>query len=345
MLRFLNFFIISLIGLAATASYGLSEPFPTSPAGTLFADDEILNVELDAPLKDLFAKTDANTTEDKVFTQGTLSYFSQNKKVSVPVRLRVKGKSTADICPFKKLEIKFKDADTTNTLFANMKSVDLNTHCAEPGELDEDLQHFNTSFYNHREVAIYKMAETLKVPTYQSRALHIRYKNTALKVDEAKHAYQAFFLEDNGDLLKRIQAREIKPNDFSKNAKIDTSTQLEVISEDLFRASLFNLLIRNPDWDFPCGDGNRFHNLKIIETQSGNWVPLVYDFNLSPIVTTEESYPMVSTCQFKLSDERKLAITESFKEKRAELYALLETLKNDKPAYEVLQICLDKFFE
>ncbi|MNK89232.1 hypothetical protein D3C87_1092350 [compost metagenome] len=243
------------------------------------------------------------------------------------------------------MEIKFKDADTAETLFANMKSVDLNTHCAEPGELDEYMQHFSNSFYNHREVAIYKLAKVLNVPTYQVRALHIRYKNTALKVDTAKQAYQAFFLEDLGDLKKRIQAREIDPTDFSKDGQVDMSTQPELVVEDLYRATVFNNLIRNPDWDFPCGEGGRIWNLKVLETHPRNWVPLIYDFNLSPIVTLEENYPMVSTCMLPLTDERKTFITESFKEKRAELYAVLETLKEDKSAYEILQICLDKFFE
>lgn len=345
MLRILNILTTVLIGLAATASFGLSEPFPASPEGTLFADEGLLSVQLDAPLKELFALTETNKTEKKVFVEGHLSYFTSGKKVTVPVRLRVKGHSTASFCPFKKLEIKFKAADIAKTIFSDMTSVDLHTHCAELGELDELEQHFNASYHNHREVLIYQMAKTLRIPTFQARAVSIRYVNTGLKADQAQRPYQAFFVEDTGDFLKRIHAREVKFSEFSKDGQVDATNQTEILREDLYRASLFNNLIRNPDWQFPCGDeGNRLWNLKVIETKPRHWVPLVYDFNLSPIVTIEKSYPMVSHCEFNLSDERKLAILASFKDQRAKLYQLLQTLKNDESAYDVLIECLDEFF-
>lgn len=346
MLRFISLLTMIQIGLAGTASYGLSEPFPPSPQGSVFAEEAVLNVELDAPLDDLFTKNDANTTDEKVFVQGQLSYFTQNQKITVPVRVRVKGHSTVTFCPFKKLELKFIENKTAATIFAGMKSIDLNTHCAEINELDVYEQHFNSSFHNHREVVIYKMAKTLRVPTFQARAVFIKYINTGLNVDSAKLPYQAFFLEDTGDFLKRLNAREVKATDFSRAGQLDASTQPEFANDDLFRATLFNDLIRNSDWGFPCGDfDNRFWNLKVIETQKGKWVPLVYDFNLSPIVTNEHSYPTTKECNLKVSGEQKLAIIKSFKEKRAELYTLLETLKNDKPAYDHLKIILDYFFE
>jgi hypothetical protein len=347
MRRFLNIFIMTLIGLAATASYGLSEPFPASPPGSVFANEDILNVELDAPLKELFAKNDANSKDEKVFVQGHLSYFAQNQKVTLPVRVRVKGNSTVEFCPFKKMEIKFKSADTTATIFENMKSIDLNTHCAEVNELDVYEQHFNGSYFNHREVVVYKMAKVLSVPTFQVRALSIRYKNTGLKVDQTLRPYQAFFIEDTGDLLKRIQAREIKIENLPPGSKNDIRTLPQIAIDDLYRAILFNGLVRNSDWDFPRPQDGRqiFWNMKLIETAPGKWIPMVYDFNLAPVVTLDKSYPLDISSFLKADEEIQARVLATFQDKRAELYELLESLQHDKPAYEALKICLDGFFE
>lgn len=347
MLRILNFFTLVLIGLAATASFGLSEPFPASPENSVFGSDEILNVELDAPLQDLFIKNDANTKDEKVFVAGKLSYWDhRNKKVSLNVRVRVKGKSTVSFCPFKKMEIKFKGADTSATIFANITSIDLNTHCAEPGELDELEAHFSSSYFNHREVLIYKMAKILRVPTYQARALSIRYKNTGLKVDNSSQPYNAFFLEDHGDLTKRLHARDVKVQELRReNERMNLAKQAEISVADLYRAALFNGLIANRDWGYPQDEElDVFHNLKVLEIQPGKWVPLIYDFNLSPIVTQDKVYPFFPS-RFVLDENIKAQVLATFKEKRTELYALLETLKNDQPAYTSLKICLDEFFK
>jgi hypothetical protein len=347
MLRFLNIFTIVMIGLAATASYGLSEPFPGSPNGTVFADEDILNVELDAPLKELFDKNETNKTDEKVYVQGKLSYFSdQNAKITLPVRLRVKGHSTVAFCPFKKMEIKFKGVDASATIFKNMKSIDLNTHCAEINELDEYEQHFNGSYYNHREVVAYKMAKVLQVPTFQVRALSIRYKNTGLKVDQAQLPYQAFFVEDTGDFLKRIHAREIKLEKLAAAPPLDMRTLPKISHDDLYRAILFNSLIQNSDWDFPRGfDGRDLWNMKLIEIQPGKWIPLIYDFSLAPVVTLDRSSLPDVSYYLSVDQNTRMTILVGFKEKRAELYALLETLKNDEPAYKALKKCLDDFFE
>lgn len=359
MLRFCQFITFILIGLAATAGYGFSEPFLASPAGTLFADEEILNIELDAPLKHLFAYYDLVGPGKSDFNQGHLSYFDhQNKKITVPVRVFVKGYSSARNCPFKKLEIKFKESDTQNTIFAQMHSVDLNTHCSENTKLDDSdaFGDFAASFHNHREVLLYKMAKLLRIPTYQARAVFVRYTNTGLNVDTAIDAYQAFFVEDKGDLLKRIHAREIRmerdlpaDNEPAKDTVAylfkDIKSHPELASEDLYRSLLFNSLIRNFDWGVPIPDGDKLWNIKIIETQPGKWVPLVHDFSLAAPVATTENYPVDIENLNLVNAEEKSRIIASFKEKRAELYALIETMKHDKASYDVLKICLDAFFK
>ncbi|MNK01245.1 hypothetical protein D3C87_190400 [compost metagenome] len=345
-----------------------SQPFPAPMAGSLFASYEPLNFELDAPLADLFAQKGKDHFTAKAATvSGVLSYTDeQNKKVRFPVEVKMKGFSSIQMCSFPKIELKIKSNDRRGTYFENIKTVDLNTHCAEnEPESDPYREYTKDMFYAHREVLIYRMAEVLEIPTLRARPIFIKYRNTKIaKVNQNPEPYRAFFLEDMSDLRKRLQAREIKGvNDsFKKNPKegsediyifkdLQSSPQTDV--EDAARIALFQAMIGNLDWfiktkpehvRFESSDKVNLWNTKILEMTDGRWVLFPQDFNFSGILRGF-LYGEMDKVVFNVVDEAtQERIKKSFVDKKTEIYSLLETLTKDKQGTELMKSTLDQFY-
>lgn len=357
----LKAFITSIcLGLAAQNGFALSEPLPPPPTGTLFASDRTIEIEIEAPLAELFYNHDFAAHEDvKNSVMGTLSYVVEGRRVSIPAKFKVKGNSTANACEFKKVELKFKDKDTVNTLFSTIKSIDLNTHCQEKPDREDP---YSASYFNHREAVLYKMAQTLGLATYETRPVFVRYKNTGTLADNPHKMYQAFFVEDKSDFLSRLNAQEFmgrQDRNYAKDKKKDSSkadaqyiiddirTHSEIDLEDLYRILLFNVLIQNNDWGLPFNEGPQtsLWNVKIISMTPGRWIPVTQDFGLAAPVTGTP-YPHQIIDGYKLADDETIRrIENTFVEKRAELYEMLKLLSNDPEGQQFLKQCLDQFFE
>lgn len=350
------------IGLFALSAYALSEPLPAPPAGSVFSFKTTLEIQVEAPLAELFKAYDnADLDAQKPSVKGSISYFDSHsgRTVKIPAKFQVKGYSSANECEFKKLELKFKKEDTVQTVFENLKSIDLNTHCSEKVTADNP---YSQSFFNHREVVIYKMAKLLGLATYEVRPLLVKFKNTGTPADKSAKKYQAFFVEDKSAFLRRLNAQEFmgkndrsygklakKPQDPKDDAKYfihDIRQHREVDLEDLYRLLLFNVLIQNTDWGLPLNEGVHSYlwNVKVIALSPDRWVPLTHDFNFSGAVTGAHSNPQFID-SYKLADEPTIArIEASFFAKRAELYQMIDLLSNDPPGQQYLKKCLDEFF-
>lgn len=110
---------------------------------------------------------------------------------------------------------------------------------------------------------------------------------------------------------------------------------------------LFNVLIQNNDWGLPFNEGPQtsLWNVKIISMTPGRWIPVTQDFGLAAPVTGTP-YPHQIIDGYKLADDETIRrIENTFVEKRAELYEMLNLLSNDPEGQQFLKQCLDQFFE
>lgn len=346
--------------LAPSSAFALSEPLPP-PAAGVFSTSTTMNLEVEAPLAKLFRDYDSASPDlPKPTVMGTISYLDSGRTITIPARFNVKGYSSANDCEFKKVELKFKKEHTAQTIFENLKSIDLNTHCQEEATVGTP---FAQSFYNHREVVIYKMAKLLGLATYEVRPVFVKYKNTGTVADKSKNLYQAFFVEDKSEFLRRLGAQEFmgkydrsygklakKPKDPKDDAKYiitDIRQQKQIDLEDLYRLLLFNVLVQNHDWGLPFNEGVQVYlwNVKIAALSQDHWVPVIHDFNLAGPVTGMPGGPQFID-SFKLADKVTMdRIEASFVDRRAKLYEMLELLSNDPEGQQYLKDCLDQFFQ
>ncbi|MEZ0391334.1 MAG: hypothetical protein ACAH59_03900 [Pseudobdellovibrionaceae bacterium] len=358
---------ISLQSLGAQRQPALSPPLAPPANGSLFSSNESLRLRLTAPLSQLFSYKKEGYTAKKKSVDGVIAYEASNHRmIEIPVKIHLKGFSSLVYCPFPKLELKFDDTKTANTLFAGTKTVDLNTHCAEAN--DESVEtYFRASFNNHREAFIYRLMEILSIPTLKARPVFIQYtdlgRDTKVMIQK-DFFYQAFFLEDMADFRRRSQVKEIKGanspmKDFEISRKPEIASQFQFQSvsespqldkEDIARAALFQFLVGNFDWFIKMNphhtrsdsDSSNLWNTKIIETSEKKWFVLMQDFSLSGFVSGI-SYPLpINQITYDVVDKAtQHKIQQSFLSKKSQIEAALLILKDD-PQFETLKDLMDK---
>lgn len=359
-------------------AHALSTNF-SSHKNNIFSEYSVLDFKLTAPFSTLLKFKKENeqnifAVKEKEIT-GQLQYTDNNNKiVSIPVKIHLKGFTTLSFCTFPKLEIKISKSQSKNTLFEGINSIDLNTHCIEEDDKSDKgyMTAFKSSIHNHRESMIYRIMSILNMPSFQSRPVMIEYEDTAMSSEnsvKSGYKYQAFFLEDYGDFRKRNNLKAIRgvndfnkfledPNDVEKiNSYKFTFVQdsPKVDTDDLARAALLQFFIGNHDWFVQVTkEGFRFANqsnsenlwnMKIVEDSSGKWITIPQDFNLSLFATANE-HPMISKINTVVFDsankESKIHILKSFIEKKDEIYKAISELDENSAQYILLR--LDKVY-
>lgn len=335
----------------------VSDPFNKPAPGTLFSSYNEMNISISAPLTTLFKDKKLGRQRFKESAQmGTLTVG----KDKYPIRVQMKGYSSASMCPFPKLEITILDGHHKNTIFAEARTFDLNTHCA-----DKDYQMdsaFKASFYNHREALIYRVLDILEIPTFKSRPAMAQYTDEDSNTEMGP--FQAFFLEDTSSFKKRLEAREIKGvNDPEKDSKLKENPKKEddyiftnvqeskkIDPEDAAQIALFNEMIGNYDWFIKADpehmrspkDFKNLWNIKIFEMKNGNWIIFPQDFSLAETVTGIRKPTYYQRVFDLVSTSSKNKIKKKFMDKKDEILQLTENLDLDGKKY--FTDALTKFF-
>src|SRR4029453_13477708 len=101
------------------------------PAKPLFADDQLINVTIRAPMSRLTSSEDRSRIVD-----GSLATGAEN----LPVRLSPRGitRLRKETCQFPPLRVDFTGAPPANSLFAAQKRLKLVTHC-RPSEAPQQF--------------------------------------------------------------------------------------------------------------------------------------------------------------------------------------------------------------
>jgi hypothetical protein len=107
-----------------------------SPAfADLFDSEEPLAIKLAGPLSAVFRDRD-----DPEYQDAELTYLdSVRGEVAVPLRVRVRGKSRAELCDVPPLRLNFRRKDLADTVFAGENNLKLVTHCETSATYDQYL--------------------------------------------------------------------------------------------------------------------------------------------------------------------------------------------------------------
>ncbi len=269
--------LVSLCLLASLSSVANAASQP------LFADDELLEVTIAAPLSTIM--TERSTEEE---TPGTLTYVDPEEGelvLDIDIRTRGRYRQQARICPFAPLRLDFKKSQAKGTLFHKTDKLKLVTHCRDSSE--------RYSQGVLKEHLAYRILNTMTDRSFRVRLLRVTYVDTDGKKPERIN--YAFLIEHDERLSKRL---DLEVSDQRKT----TVAALDGRHTNI--GSVFQYLIGNTDFSPILGAAGEpcCHNYVLLRPEEeGELLAVPYDFDMSGLVNARHATP---NPRFKLRSVR-----------------------------------------
>jgi hypothetical protein len=233
----------------------------------LFGSDEPLELTLTGDFKATFRSRDTLNVKT---TKATLTLKdSSGAPLTIPIEIAARGhyRLRGDVCNFPPLRLIFPSQGLKGTALAGQKSLKLGTHCQT-----RDKEY---SEYPVREHAAYEMLNMMTDASFKSRLARVTY----VPAGEDKDAVTklGLLIEDESDMAKRNRGR-IQTLRGGTFADMDPS-QMALVS-------VYAYFLGNTDWSLYS-----LHNLRLVSTADGRYLPVPYDFDWSGVVFTRYAKP------------------------------------------------------
>ena len=240
-------------------------------AAPLFESSEVLDVVIEAPIRDL-----SNRRHRDPEYAGTFRYTDvSGTEHALSVMVTTRGQSRLDVCDYPPLKIIFNPDETAGTLFEGQRKLKLVRQCMR-GSAGRD--------WVYLEYGVYRAYNIITDYSFRARQLNVTYRDT--KSRRGDTVQPGFFLEDDSDVAKRLGRVRIRPPrvDPVQLAVVETSHNL-----------LFQYLIGNTDFAVKRGRKGEgcCHNGRVVAVagQQSDWVVLPYDFDYAGLINTKYSLP------------------------------------------------------
>lgn len=253
----------------------------------LLSSDDPASLRLEAPFEDLFA----GARRDPDFeVDGTLAVGGDtSEETAIPVTIALRGHTSRreSECTFPKLKL----TAQSGSLPGVGRTLKIGTHCGEsPGdELTEKFGRLPNEKSPWREAAVYRILRALEVPTLRTRPARITYVFAPADGSSAAGrtlTRNALLLEDEDEAVDRIGDGDVDPEEF-------TTADRMFPPGDAAGLAFAEALIGNFDWcvrffaddTYRCDARHPLWNVIAAKTGDGRARPIVYDFDVSGMVT------------------------------------------------------------
>lgn len=227
----------------------------------VFTNDEILEIKLSGPLRELFD----DRREVPSYYPVEISYReNDSSEVKIPIRARTRGhfRRIKGNCDYPPILLNFEKSNNSSTLFQNQHKVKLVTPCQ-----DEN--------YVFREWLVYKMYNLLTPESLRARLVRIVCHDNKRKKELP--SFYGILLEDSKAMASRNNMMELEkkiPAEYTDK-------------ESFLKMALFQYMIGNCDWSI-----RYLHNTKLIAADSFDIPHVVpYDFDHAGIVEAHYAHP------------------------------------------------------
>jgi hypothetical protein len=233
----------------------------------LFGSDEPLEFTLAADFKQVFRSRDTLNVKTH---KATLSVKdSSGNLVTIPIEVAPRGhfRLRNDVCNFPPIKLIFPKSGLKGTPFAGQNSLKLGTHCQQR---DKDYHE-----YPVREHAAYEVLNMLTDASFKSRLASVTYVPVGDEKEQMTRI--ALVIEDEDDVAKRIGGRiqTVRGGSFA-----DMDPQQAAL------ISVFAYFVGNTDFSLWS-----LHNVRLVATSDGRYVPVPYDFDWSGVVYARYAKP------------------------------------------------------
>jgi hypothetical protein len=288
-------------------------------AFTLTADFRLVNKERNPDNKKSFPAVltaqDAKGPQDIPIKIGSRGHF----------RLMVRN------CDFVPIRLDLpRGNETAGTIFEGQTTLKLGTHCR--GDRDYDN-------YTLKEYLTYRLFNMVTPLSFRARLARATYVDE--KTKKPVTSRYSIFIEHENDVARRFGGRIVELPRITFN-DLDAPT--------LNRMMLFEYMIGNTDFSIWA-----LHNVRIVQDRNRKLFPVPYDFDLSGLVHAPYAAPdprigirsvldRLYRGPCRTTDEFEEA-AESFRSKRADMFTLLESMRDLEPlARGEAKTYLESFF-
>lgn len=279
----------------------------------LFASQDTLEVYLEGPFAFL-----ARERPDEEEAPGKFRFVNADgETIEFDVQIRARGnwRRNPEICEFPPLRVNFKKSQTKDTLFDKQDKIKLVTHC-------NDNQSYAQAVVS--EYLAYRIYNILTDYSFRVRLVNMNYIYSDR--NESINSY-AVFIEHKDRLGKRIDGEPV----------VDDRVPVSSLHpENLNLASVFQYFIGNTDFSpiaTPPGE-DCCHNQALFTSEEGPYRTIPFDFDQTGLVDAQHAAPNprfgLANVKVRLyrgrcvNNERLPATFQLFRDKRAEIEALIE---------------------
>jgi hypothetical protein len=254
----------------------------------LFASDEIIDVEIEAPFGFL---TSERPNDEEV--AGKFRYTADDGSLiefDVAVRTRGRLRRTKETCQFPPLRLNFKKSEVKGSLFDKQSRLKVVTHCRKQARYEQAVI---------SEYLAYRIYNLLSDASYRVRLIRPTYAYTD---EERQIQSYAILIEHKNRIGKRLNAKTIQIDD-PDTEEIERAMVQDLRRPDSNLASVFQYFIGNTDFSpFKAPPGQDCcHNQTLFAREGEPHYTVPYDFDQSGLVNAPYALP---NPRFKLRSVR-----------------------------------------
>jgi hypothetical protein len=231
------------------------EPKGDGVLGKFFQSEDVITATLTTNIK----RIKGDKSADAPWRPATLSYAAVSPDtgtVTVPTRIRTRGIWRLKNCEFPPIRINFKNEDVKGTVFKGLDEPKLVNFCRDTDEYEQ---------YILQEIQLYRIYRLITPVSHAVRLMRLTYADSATGKKETTR--YAFIAEDPAALADRVGAKILK-------IKGAGPSDLEPVQSTL--VAMFLYMIGNTDFSV-----SGLHNAEVLSTKTGDYYPVVYDFDFS----------------------------------------------------------------
>jgi len=267
---------------------------PTGRVPAVFSSYSTIEATIEAPFAELIEKGRGQSSDGVV---GALVLSDPNRETRFEnVRITTRGHTSLreTECSFPKLKLDFTGSRVDGTIFDGVETLKIGTHCSDkPDGPGGKYGRWPNEKAAHREAFVYRLLETMNVPTLKARPARLTYVDTGKRSRISEPIVrEAMLLEDDSEAQERYHARdELSPKQFGSAPSV-------FAMPDLARLFFAEAMIGNFDWclrmaptdTYRCNDTTPIWNVLGLIRSEGMALPLIHDFDIAGMVTTRHTW-------------------------------------------------------
>lgn len=234
----------------------------------LFQSDEVLNVELTAPLSTLIRER----PQDEYLEGSILFRDADGTWVKLDPGIRARGNFRHANCDFPPLTLNFKKSQVEGTLFDGQDKLKMVVHCKDSGRYAQSVL---------REYLAYRLLNVLTDQSFRVRLLQVAYEDSDER--RSRMVRYAFLIEHKKRLGYRIgrESLDVEQTDISS-----------IQPDHLNLTTLFQFLIGNTDFSPVRGGYDECcHNYELFGNGDEPLLSIPYDFDNAGLVNAPYAEP------------------------------------------------------